>query len=366
MENIDLNKIYEKSQLKWLKDSTIYVSVAGSHSYGMNTATSDVDIRGISMVPKNYLFGILDTFEQAVFSEPYDTTIFALKKFIKLAIDFNPNCAELLFTDESDHLYINDIGKSLLDIRDLFISKKARWTFSGYSRAQLKRINTHRSWLQQKNTIKNPERKDFGLPETNKLIPEEQILEIEAAIRKKVDEWNFDTSGMDDATSIKFKQEVTDVLLDLKLNSEMFDEYALKSLGLDSNLTEAFQKERAYKAAKRNYKNFLEWKENRNKERYALEEKYGMDCKHVSHLVRLYRECIELLETGKLNVKRPDAKELLEIRNGSWNYEKVIEFADKSDKILEELYKTSKIPNEPDRIKINNWLIRTTEDYLNK
>lgn len=75
---------------------------------------------------------------------------------------------------------------------------------------------------------------------------------------------------------------------------------------------------------------------------------------------------IELLETGKLNIKRYDAEELLSIRNGAWTYEQLIEFSEKSDKLLNELYKTSKLPREPDRIKINNWLIDVTEKYLQK
>ena len=364
MIKINLDEVYDKSNFKWLKSNTFFMTLYGSHSYGMATENSDIDIRGICTVPRNYLYGILENFDQFITNEPYDATIFGLKKFVKLAIEANPNCIELLFTDQSDHLYINDIGKSLLDIRELFLSKKCRYSLGGYSHAQLKRIKLHRAWMLRKDTIKKPERKDFDLNDDKKSIPGEQILEIEAAIRKKVDEWNFDTSGMDDTTSIKFKKELEGKLLDLKLHTEEFDEYAMKSLGLDDNLTLAFQKERAYRVAKREWQQFNEWKENRNKERYALEEKYGIDCKHASHLVRLFRECIELLRDGKLNVKRPDAEELLFIRNGGWSYEKIMEFAEESDKTLNELYITSKLPKEPDRVKINKWLINTTEKYL--
>lgn len=365
MEKIDLNKIYEKSQLKWLKNNTIFMTIHGSHAYGMNREGSDVDIRGICTTPKRYLLGVLDNFEQAIINDPYDCTIFGLKKFVNLSLLNNPNALEIIFTDESDYLFVNDIGQSLLDIRDLFLSKKARWTLAGYARAQLKRINVHHSWLQRQNTIKKPERKDFDLKDDQKLIPGEQILEIEAAIRKRMDEWAFDTTGMEEDTAIKFKKELEETLLDLKLNSNEFEQYSLRTLGLNDNLTLEFQKERAYKAAKREWKQYNEWKENRNKERFKLEEKYGFDTKHASHLVRLYRECIELLETGKLNVKRPDAEELLFIRDGGWNYEKLIQFAEDSDKILDTLYKTSKIQDKPNIKLINEWLISVHEKYLN-
>lgn len=361
--SVNLDKIFEKSNLYFLKNNTIYLTVYGSHAYGMATKHSDIDIRGITMVPKEYLLGITDHFDQAIFNEPYDTTIFALNKFVKLSMEFNPNCIELLFTDPSDHLFISKIGEDLLNIRELFISKKARFTLAGYSHAQLKRLNTHRSWLLRKDTIKKPEREDFGLKNDKKQIPGEQILEIEAAIRKKMDEWAFDTTGMDTSTSIKFKKELEETLIDLKLHTEEFESYALRSLGLDDNLTAAFQKERAYRTAKKQWIQFNEWKENRNKDRFALEEKMGFDGKHASHLVRLYRECIELLETGKLNVKRPDAEELLYIRNGGWSYEKLMQFSKDSDEKLNELYITSKIPKEPERVKINDWLIKTQIDF---
>lgn len=367
MEKIDLDKIYEKSNLKWLKSGTIFCTIHGSLAYGTAREGSDIDIRGIAIPPvREYNFGILDQFHQAIFNEPYDTTIFGLRKFVELSINANPNALEIIFTDPSDHLFVNDIGQSLLDIRDLFLSKKCRFSLGGYAMAQLKRINTHRSWLLRKDTIKKPERSDFGLADDKKSIPGEQILEIEAAIRKTVDEWNIDTTGMDDATSIKFKKELENKFIEMKLNTAEFDDYALRNIGLNDNLTAIFQKERAYRSAKREWAQYNEWKENRNKERFALEEKHMMDTKHASHLIRLYRECIELLETGKLNVKRPDAEELLFIRDGGWSYEKIIEHSEKYDKILDELYKTSKIPKEPDRIAINKWLISTTEEYLEK
>jgi hypothetical protein len=51
------------------------------------------------------------------------------------------------------------------------------------------------------------------------------------------------------------------------------------------------------------------------------EVKYGYDCKHAYHFVRLIRMCKKILTTGKVIVKRLDLDELLHIRNGSWTYD---------------------------------------------
>jgi len=70
--------------------------------------------------------------------------------------------------------------------------------------------------------------------------------------------------------------------------------------------------------------------------------------KHAMHLVRLLRMGVEALTEGKIIVRRPDAKELLEIRAGSWTYEQVVEYAEKMDVMVrEQLYPTTSLPKKP-------------------
>ena len=58
----------------------------------------------------------------------------------------------------------------------------------------------------------------------------------------------------------------------------------------------------------------------------------------------------EILTEGIVRVKRPDAKELLAIRNGEWSYEQLLDFAEGKDKLIREtLYKTSHLPKTVDQ-----------------
>ena len=360
---LSIEEILAKTNLKWLHTNTIYITKYGSHAYGTNTPESDLDIRGIAIPPKEYYFGILSNFEQYQSVEPFDLVIFDIRKFIKLAMDFNPNAVEILFTEPEDHIFKKSPINKLFENKDKFISKKARYTLSGYAISQLRRINLHRKYILNPPTRK-PERTDFGLPESNTLIPNHQLLEIEAAINKKINDWHIDTTGMQNDLSIDIKNKMHDILLELKINTEEFDIYAARNLGLNDNLMEAFKKERQYKNAKRDWDHYLHWKKTRNPKRYAIETKYGYDCKHGSHLVRLFRSCRELLETGQFKVKRDDAEELLAIKNGAWTYEQLIEWAEKEDKALDELYKTSTLPREPDRQAINNICIEMIEEMI--
>lgn len=79
--------------------------------------------------------------------------------------------------------------------------------------------------------------------------------------------------------------------------------------------------------------------------------------KHATHLIRLLKTCREILEEGVLRVKRPDAEELLAIRNGAWTYEEIVEFAESEDKALDDVVKKSSLPKTPD-IKFFDSLVR--------
>ena len=272
-----LAELYKNCNLDWIAKNTIYLTIHGSKAYGTNTPLSDTDLRGICIPSKKYYLGTLDHFEQYQSMEPYDLTVFDIRKFVKLAMDANPNALEIIFTDYGDHIFTAPIFEKINNIREKFLSTKCKYSMSGYAQSQLRRMQTHRQWIISP-IINKPERKDFGLPEDKNLIPHHQLLEIDAAINKKISDWHLDTTGIDSNIAIEIKNKVYDIMHELKINSEEFDLYAARYLGLGDNLMEAFKKERQYKQAKRNHENYLSWKKNRNPERAVLEEKFGMDC----------------------------------------------------------------------------------------
>jgi len=83
--------------------------------------------------------------------------------------------------------------------------------------------------------------------------------------------------------------------------------------------------------------------------------------KHAMHLVRLLRMCREILTEGLVRVRRPDAKDLLAIRNGAWPYDKLIAWADEQDVELVELAKGSDLPKKPDRNRLNELCLEITD-----
>ena len=341
-------------------DSTILLTRAGSHAYGTATPTSDLDLRGVMIPPREYYLGLsrVEQYQQAAGVAADGTTtpdlvIYELKKYLTLAADANPNILEILFCDDTDILRASWAGWRLRESRNMFLSRKAKHTYSGYAIAQLKKIESHRRWLLSPPSAP-PQRKDFGLPERT-VIDKDQLSAATAMMRRKVADWentlpSFGVDCTDEASTIEMREKIVGTLAEIKAATQ--DERILAAgrvLGFDANFLDLLDRERRYEQKRREWDSFKAWQATRNETRSELERKYGYDTKHGSHLVRLMRTCREILVEGELRVRRPDAAELLAIRNGAWSYERLIGWAREQDAELNEVMLKSKLPHGPDR-----------------
>ncbi|MDP1713082.1 MAG: nucleotidyltransferase domain-containing protein [Candidatus Nanopelagicaceae bacterium] len=339
----------------------IFRYTSGSHAYGFNTSESDEDFRGVFIAPllkafelfqtsfvdrgslENYIKTALENLRQdnkqaakenlhqaveaialndqddlnlsvgSVARPGNDEELQELRKFFKLSAGCNPNIIEYLYVDRLI-THRTPVWDRIRANRDLFLSKRARFTFSGYAVAQLKRIQTHRGYLLNP-PGKKPVRVDYGLPEET-TIPKEM-------------------------------------------------QNALLSVSLDwvqSDIRETVKQEKIYQKAMNEWRAYDKWKRERNEKRQELERKWGYDSKHAVHLVRLIRMAKEILTTGEVLVFRPDHEELLAIRNGAWPYEKLVEYAENIDQELDDLYKKSALQAKPDHRKISELYLDICEE----
>lgn len=343
---------------KEVEDSTIYLTVSGSRSYGTNDEHSDTDIRGVC-VPKNkqYYYGYgLKTFEQKEGGFDDDRVIYDLRKFIKLAVDNNPNILELLFTDERFWLKTSTTFFKLYENRHKFLSKNVKHRFLGYAWSQLNRIKRHRAYLLNP-PQKKPERKDFELPE-KRIISKDMVGAFEWLIanllKNNIEELNFSNQTKCELQNVNWIGVVQSNINNIDLNCiNITDEWMV-----------IFNKEKAYNSANNEWNAYHNWKNIRNPKRKILEEKCGYDSKHAMQLVRLLRSGQEILETGDLKVYRDDREELLEIKRGNWKYEDLIEYCHKNEFKLNELYQTSRLQSSPDRNYFDNLCVELIENYI--
>lgn len=349
---------------KIVEDNTIFLTVAGSRAYGTNTETSDWDYRGVCIVPdKSYYFGIgINRFEQMEGFDD-DRVIYDIRKFMALAIDNNPNIIELLFMPEENILTRNDYWERLSAHKDKFLSKSSRYRFGGYAFAQLKRIKSHRSYLLNP-PKKQPERSDFGLPE-RKLISSDHLGAyqwlVATLLKNSIDEMNFS-----ETTTAELKEANWIGLIQSKISDMPVEcHQTLKDLtGASDEFIDIMMREKAYINASNDWHAYQDWQKRRNQSRKELEKQFGFDVKHAMHLVRLLRMGMEILEQGKVIVRRPDKEELIAIRNGAWSYEQIVEYAELCEKKLNILYETSTLPKKPNAVFVDKLCVEIIEDYL--
>lgn len=369
-----------------IRDHTILWTIGGSRCYGMHTSESDVDTKGICVPPSRFYHGTLESFEQAEgpshleefrdLLTPEETAVasttklegvvYEVRKFVRLATETNPNILDVLFCRDEEVRLMTPLGKLLRDNRNLFISARARFSFAGYAHSQLKRLREHRSWLLNPPTHL-PTRIEFELPERT-VIPADQLLAAQDAIKKKVDSWEIDFYGLDETEKIRFQEQVSSHLAEIGVNADERWRTAARAIGCDENFLLLLDRERRYKSAKVHWDQYQNWRENRNPARAELEAKWGMDTKHAAHLYRLLKMCYEILTTGKVNVWRGDIDrdEILAIRNGAMTYDQLVEWATKIDAECDDIYKQKVyvVPKDPDRKRISVLCQEIVERYL--
>lgn len=346
-----------------VKNRIILLCKHGSHAYGLNTPESDLDLRGICIEPIEFVVGFARNFEQTEnvkypgYESSNDCTVFGLRKFAKLAADANPNVIEILFVEPEEVIFKDEFGQHLFDNRDLFLTKKAYYTFGGYASGQLKRLENHRQWIISPPSPP-PTREEFGLP-ASPIIPSDQLKAAMAAINKKIDHWNLkDMTDMDRADRIDFINAMSEILAEMNMGSKEQFVSAGKILGYDTNFLLMLDKERTYNGIKQSFSQYKNWLETRNKKRFETEQKCLCDTKHASHLIRLYMECIDLLNGKGLILKRDveDRNLLLNIKKGIFGketYQMIMDLKQDLNKKLDEAMKNSKLPHGPDINKID-------------
>lgn len=119
----------------------ILEGVTGSVAYGLDTENSDVDIKGVYLLPTKEVlkigFDIQHTTKDHV--DP-DWVYHEVGKFMKLVMSGNPTVTELLYLN--NYTILTPIGQILVDNRDAFLSTKAiDKAYRGYAFYQAKKLN---------------------------------------------------------------------------------------------------------------------------------------------------------------------------------------------------------------------------------
>jgi hypothetical protein len=232
--------------------------------------------------------------------EEHDRVIYNLSKFVELCVRANPNIVELLFVPEEFTTFSTKKWEQIRRNASLFLSKKVKYTFTGYAFSQLNALRRHREWFLNP-PLKKPEREDFGLTS----VP---------------------------TVSMAWLNSLKDSINYSLLRPEIVDEVS---------------REREYRDAKKKWDNYIQWKTTRNPKRRGTEEAYGYDTKYASHIFRLMLEGKELLLEERITFPLREAEFVLAVKRGEFTYDQIENMASELEASFEIWYEESNLPKSP-------------------
>jgi uncharacterized protein len=368
-----------------LEEHTIFLTLAGSQAHGTARPGSDIDVRGVCVAPLPVRVSLFKTFEQYEGELPpalagqviprikehptaaqglgvkTECVIYDVAKFLSLCAAANPNALEILFASEADWLLAAPTWRRLHDERRQFLTKKVQQTFLGYAMAQLKKIQTHRSWLLNPPT-KKPSREDFGLPAHGGTLSADDQNRIEQGIADKVRSYGIDNVDLPKPARIALQERLEAFYRDaLSVTSNDVEErlraVATAALGIPSDVAWTLNAEKRYRAALKQWDSYQTWQAQRNPARAELERSHGYDTKHAMHLIRLMRMGLEVLQTGELRVRRDDAEQLSAIRDGALSFDELLAMAGDLQRAMEAGAAATQLPPDVDYERVDGLLV---------
>ncbi|MGK5555718.1 nucleotidyltransferase domain-containing protein [Actinomadura kijaniata] len=120
-----------------VRDHTVLSVVVGSRAYGLDTAGSDVDRRGVFAAPAP-LYWRFDKPPTHVDGPADEQFSWELERFCELALGSNPTVLECLWSPLVETS--TPIGDELLALRAAFPSRHAHRTFLRYAQSQFRKL----------------------------------------------------------------------------------------------------------------------------------------------------------------------------------------------------------------------------------
>lgn len=332
----------------------LFETVTGSHAYGLSLPTSDIDLKGVFVLPQEQFYGL--EYVAQVNDEKNDEVYYELRRFIELLYKNNPNLLELLHSP-ADCIRYKDPLFDLVQ-PSLFLSKKCKQTFANYAWSQIKKARGLNKKISNPMARERKEMLDFCYINYQQgSIPVKAWLEKEG---KKQEHCGLvaipqmhDVYGLYyDPDNPNYKGLVRPNTVDAVLLSSV-------AKGAQQVALLYYNKD-GYKKYCKDYKQYWTWVEERNESRYETTIAHGKnyDSKNIMHTFRLLDMAYEILSEGKLQVRRPNRDFLLAIRQGQYDYDSLLQLAEEKVAQIEDVYHYSILPEVPDKAAIERVLIQ--------
>lgn len=312
---IDLEKRELIKPPNFLCTNTMYLTRMGSVAYGVSSDNSDVDIYGVCIPPRDYIFppNYIDGFDNKDLNfhqwqchhvkDPsanggkgcsYDFSIYNIVNYFKLVSENNPNTLDSLFVRREHIIHITKSWENVRESRKIFLHKGVVHRMRGYAYNQL---SSARNCIQYVQPIRKFE-EDNGI---SHLVTYEQVV-------------NKTYKNFNESTHKEYLM--------------------LWDIGIKKT------------------------------KRFESQKIHNTDVKFLYHVFRLVDQAEFILHHFDLDLQEESrVAKMKAIRKGQFTYDQVAQEFSEAEKRLLDLYNTSALPKSPDRQAIRNLLLVTLEDH---
>ena len=338
----------------------IFESVTGSKAYGTNLATSDTDIKGIFIAPKEVFYGV-NKIEQ-VSDAKNDITYYEVGRFVELASKSNPKILEMFAMPRECIQHQHPIFERF-KMKDV-LSKQCRFTFAGYAMAQIKKAHGLNKKIVNPMSEKRKSVLDFcyiveghGSISLSKWLKENDIKQEECGLVK--------ISNMRDLYALFYDKNEKLGYKGILLNPTA-NQVSLSSIpkGEEKVAILSFNKD-GYSAYCKTYREYFDWVKKRNPHRYenTIEHGKNYDAKNMMHTFRLLDMAYEIATEGMIRVRRPNRDFLLKVRSGAFEYDELLKRAEDRLAEVDAVFDNCNLPDKPNRTALNQALIEVRSEW---
>jgi hypothetical protein len=341
----------------------LFEAVSGSRAYGTSLPHSDTDLKGVFILPEKEFFG-LDYIPQ-IANETNDEVFYEIRRFVELLLKNNPTVLELLGTPADCIIYQHPLFAEFKAAD--FLSKLCRQSFAEYAVAQIRKAQG----LNKK--INHPE------PPAHKSVLDFCYVTVGAGAqlvttwlsRQVIDEQQCGLANVPHLTDLYalFVDRTPGRHLGyrgLVRNPEASQDVLLSAVpkGEEPAAYLSFNRT-GYSVYCRAFREYWEWVEKRNKERYANTVQHGKnyDAKNMLHVFRLLQMAEEIAVTGQINVRRANREFLLQIRRGEFEYAELVAEAGQLITRVEAAFAVSALPDAPNKATAETTLRRVRQQF---
>ena len=373
----------------------LFETIVGSQAYGTQTPTSDIDQKFVYILPEDCILGT-GYVEQINVNKDY--VGWEIRRFLELMGSNNPTVLELLNSPEDCIVSKHPLFDLIIAHKDEFITKICKDSFGGYARQQIskaKGLNKKQNWEKDKVTrkdvldfcyvIEGPKSIPFKVWNEYKGYDEKfcGVVNVPNARDLYAVYYDYDAYNCFSDKLADGHKELNKIRVTESGKPMGFGYKGLVKTGEGANVAESNQlrlssipkgempicniiyNKDGYSSHCKDYKEYQDWLENRNETRYVETKEHGqrIDGKNMMHCIRLIRMAQEIGAGKGINVRRPDAEELLSIRRGEVDLDNLIQMADQAIEEMDSIFDNSDLPKKVDPKLVNDLLVKIRKEF---